>query len=352
MENSISSHGTLIRQYVLTGMIVGLLYGLIEYFVKLGSTDEQLLIPLLMRAVLAGLFVTLTAAIFEIKTGNFFVQKPFYYIVLARAIFYSFAITFWLSLINAVSHMLIRDMSFSAGLIDYLTDDSYLFNLILIFLFLISLMGAHQINSLHKKGELINFIVGKYHRPREVIRIFCFIDLKNSTSIAETLGHIRFADFLKDYYSDITEALIKTQAEIYQYVGDEIVLCWPVKNGLKMNNALRCFFLMKRIMQKKKEKYMAKFGVHPAFRAGLHGGKVIVTWVGEIKREIVYIGDVLNTAARLQEDCKRLEKDLLISQELLDQFRDLTGIEAHFIEESKPRGKAEKVRLYSLEEVV
>ena len=349
MDSRLRSHQSLIRQYIVSGICVGLVYAIIEYFAKRGSTDHQLFTPLLVRAILAGFLVTFSMAIFEIKSRNTFVQKRFAYILIVRLIFIIFIISFWLAIINAIWQMMLNQFSFQQGMLDYLTDESYLINLLLIGTFLTLLIGVNQINRLHKRGELWNFILGRYHHPREVQRIFCFVDLKGSTAIAERLGHYRFASFLKDYYSDITEALRKTHAEIYQYVGDEIVLSWPFAGGLKNNNAINCFFLMKEIISEMDSKYMEKYKVAPDFRAGLHGGQVMVTWVGEIKKEIVYIGDVLNTTSRIQEDCKRLNKDLLISKELLDQFDNLNGFIPSFVEETTPRGKATKIRLYHLE---
>jgi len=167
-------------------------------------------------------------------------------------------------------------------------------------------------------------------------------------SIAEKLGHFDFACFLKDYYSDITEALRKTNAQIYRYVGDEIILTWSFKEGLEDNNILHCFFEMKKIINDLKAKYIAKYGVYPEFKAGLHGSKVIVTWVGELKKEITYLGDVVNTTARIQEDCKRLGKDFLISEELLNRVSELGNVKASFVEEMIPRGREKSVRLYSL----
>jgi len=210
-------------------------------------------------------------------------------------------------------------------------------------------MGFYQINRLHRSWELFNFIIGRYHSPKEVNRIFCFIDLKGSTTIAEKLGHIKFANFLKDYYSDITQALQKTKAQIYQYVGDEIVLSWSSESGLKDKRMINCFFLMKSLIEIKKEDYMSKYGFYPQFRAGLHGGNVTVTWVGELKKEIVYIGDVLNTTSRMQEDCKRLSKDFLISGDLLEQVKNTSGIKTTFVESIVPRGKEKSIRLFSIE---
>ena len=193
-------------------------------------------------------------------------------------------------------------------------------------------------------------MLGRYHRPREVDRIFCFIDLKDSTTIAEKLGHLRFAMFLRDYYSDISEALRKTAAQVYQYVGDEIVLSWSFSDGLKDNNIINCVFKMKKILNGLRQKYINRYGVFPEFRAGLHGGNVIVTWVGELKKEIVYFGVTVNTASRIQEECKRLGRDFLISEDILKHLHISHIIQASFVEETIPRGKMKSVKLYSIEE--
>jgi len=235
-------------------------------------------------------------------------------------------------------------------LIEYLKDEMYVINLSSVFSVMILAVGLGQINSLHRKGELLNFVLGKYHKPREVERIFCFIDLKGSTTIAEKLGHFQFAMFMKDYYADMTDALRNTNAQIYQYVGDEIILSWSYENGLRNNNLINCFFQMQNIFDGLKQEYMSKYGVYPEFKAGIHGGLVIVTWIGELKKEIVYMGDVLNTTKRIQDDCKRLAKDFLISNELLNRVKSLGNIKASFVEEIVLRGKEKSIKLYSLEQ--
>ncbi len=94
---------------------------------------------------------------------------------------------------------------------------------------------------------------------------------------------------------------------------------------------------------------MDRYGVYPEFKAGVHGGKVIVTWIGELKKEIVYIGDVLNTTSRIQEYCKSLGKDFLISEELLKKVNQLGEIKASYVENTILRGKESKIILHSLE---
>jgi adenylate cyclase len=341
----------LIWQYGVFGISIGILFALLEYLVRINTDDPQLFFPLIIRGILLGALVSISVAIFEIFSQDVLKQKRFLYIVLVRSSGYTLLIVFWLSIINGIWSSINLHLTFFGGLMDYYSDSSFIINVVSVFLALILLVGARQINSLHRKGELLKFILGRYHTPQEVNRIFCFIDLKGSTTIAERLGHLRFGSFLKDYYSDISDAIRNSQAEIYQYVGDEIILSWPYNEGIKDGKVIHCFFRMREQIETLRQKYMQKYGVVPEFKAGLHGGQVTVTWVGELKKEIVYLGDVLNTTARIQENCKRLSRDFLISQELLEDIPPSGSIIASFVEEIVPRGKEQAIRLYSLERV-
>ena len=300
-------------------------------------------IELYIWIVIAGIVASWLVHFRVINTSNRFV-----YLVLVRSVVYIFLITAWLLITNSIWYSVNGIGPFNIQMREYFIGEMFAINLVVIMISVVVVVGIGAINNLRRKGELIAFILGRYHEPREVERIFCFIDLKNSTAIAEKLGHRKYASFIKAYYSDISEALRATKAGIYQYVGDEIVLSWPLKEGLKDNRLVYCFFLMQDIFQNRKAVYLEKYGVYPEFRAALHGGKVIVTWVGDLKKEIVYIGDVVNTTARIREDCKRLEKDFLISEELLQQLGALDDVKATFIEETVPRGKAKSVKVYSL----
>ena len=60
-------------------------------------------------------------------------------------------------------------------------------------------------------------------------------------------------------------------------------------------------------------RYTRDFGTVPRFRAGLHGGMVTAGELGDLRRQIVFVGDILNTAARLEEYAKRTGLDLVVS---------------------------------------
>jgi len=205
-----------------------------------------------------------------------------------------------------------------------------------------------QINHLLGEGILWKFIRGKYHKPREEERIFMFLDMKSSTTIAEQLGHVRFYTLLNELFHEISEPILQTKAEIYQYVGDEVILTWEVEHGLKNSNCLKTFFMFQESLLKNSENYIKNFGVKPEFKAGLHFGKVVSAQIGDLKREIVYNGDVLNTTARIQNECNKYQRNCLVSGTLMSRLRQMNGFQWERIDAVTLRGKETEVELFSV----
>lgn len=202
------------------------------------------------------------------------------------------------------------------------------------------------------QGVLKNFLIGKYHKPIQEDRIFMFLDMRSSTTIAEKLGHVRYYKLLNDYYADITKCIIKTSGEIYQYVGDEIVISWQLKHGLNNNNCLRCFFLIKQLFKLVSEKYNNEFGLIPGFKAGLHCGNVTTGEIGVVKKEIIFTGDVLNTTARIQSLCNAYDVDILVSDNLISKLELEGNYILTEIGECELRGKNEKVKLQTVKKCI
>jgi adenylate cyclase len=70
--------------------------------------------------------------------------------------------------------------------------------------------------------------------------------------------------------------------------------------------------------------------------------------LGDLRQQIVFVGDILNTAARLEEYAKRSGLDLVISGVLLERLALPAGVEARRCGELELRGKEERVAAYSL----
>jgi len=223
------------------------------------------------------------------------------------------------------------------------------FWLIVVFFTLVFL----NVNEKYGPGVFRKLLMGRYHRPREEERIFMFLDIRSSTTIAERLGHIRFFNLLNDFFQDITNPIISHSGEIYQYVGDEVVITWEMDKGLRNANCIRCFFQIQEAIQRASGRYRDKYGVVPEFKAGLHCGPVTVGEIGVIKKDIVYSGDVLNTTSRIQSVCNKFRVKILLSKELLDRLSlPPHGFSSRRMGIIELKGKKQKVELYTFEEAI
>ena len=74
-----------------------------------------------------------------------------------------------------------------------------------------------------------------------------FLDMKSSTTIAESLGHVRYFEMLREYYFDLSDPIVKYSGEIYQYVGDEIVVSWKFNSVLENNKCIECFLTLTKM---------------------------------------------------------------------------------------------------------
>src|SRR6478736_49092 len=212
---------------------------------------------------------------------------------------------------------------------------------------IVSLFYAEVSESLGP-GVLANFFKGKYHTPVLEERIYMFLDMKSSTTIAENLGHVRYFEMLREYYADISGSIIKYSGEIYQYVGDEVIVSWTLKKGLQNNNCIQCFFAMKEALEKQARKYNDRFGVLPGFKAGFHVGKVTTGEIGVIKKDIMFTGDVLNTTARIQGLCNTYKVDILISDDLRKKIFPDKQWQIKSMGENALRGRDEKIDLFTI----
>jgi len=226
------------------------------------------------------------------------------------------------------------------------TLHNYLFWLLIVSMTFIALL----VHDKYGPGVFLSFLLGKYFHPKREDRIFMFLDLRGSTAIAEQLGENQYFHFLKDVFRDATPGIINSKGEIYQYVGDEIVISWKKESGTRNANCLQCFFDIQRCLLDKAYYYRETYnGIVPEFKAGLHYGFVMTGEIGVVKRDIAHSGDVLNTAARIQSKCNELGVNILISKYLLDNLEILPdSFKPRAVGEMALRGKKQTVMLYTI----
>jgi class 3 adenylate cyclase len=207
-----------------------------------------------------------------------------------------------------------------------------------------------QMNRMIGANVLGYFAAGVYRRPTAEERVFLFVDLVGSTQLAERLGSARYFELLRRFVDDLSEPVVEAEGEIYQYAGDEVVITWPLAAGVRAANCVACFFAIRAAVARHAARYESEFGVVPRFRGGLHGGAVTAGELGDLRQQIVFVGDILNTAARLEEYAKRSGLDLVVSGALLERLTLPPGVETTRCGELALRGKDAPVAAYGLAE--
>lgn len=204
-----------------------------------------------------------------------------------------------------------------------------------------------EISDKYGPGGIRNLLRGRYNKPRKENRIFVFLDINDSTTIAERIGHDKYFNMLKDFFADITEPILANGGHIYQYVGDEVVICWINTPA----NKRRCLKFLKQatLAIKRKEKYyLSHYEVAPSFKAGIHAGDVTAGYIGIVKKDLVFSGDTLNTTARIRSKCHDLKKPFVASNEFLQDFRMPHPFTADEIGEISLKGREEKEKLFAV----
>jgi adenylate cyclase len=202
------------------------------------------------------------------------------------------------------------------------------------------------INEKYSPGVFFDILIGKYIRPKVENRIIMFMDLKDSTPIAEKLGHNRYFEFITEFIYLLSLAIIEFEGTIYQYVGDEIVCSW--KNTEK--NTSRCLDTIiqsRKNIQKKSAYFKRKFGIVPDFRVGINVGEVTIGEIGVLKKDLAMSGDTMNTTARIRSACTELNRHYIVSKEFVGASQ-LKGWQTESLGLVDLKGKDEKIELFAL----
>jgi adenylate cyclase len=269
---------------------------------------------------------------------------------LPLAAYFSIKVVFYLVVIMA-SLLLVR-LLVAPFLPPRTADDATLRNSI-IFAVAMSLFAnvTIEMGLLLGFGTLKNLLTGRYVQPKKEQMTFLLIDMKDSTGLAERLGPIRFHELLNDFFRDVADAALECGAGIHKYVGDEAILTWPADRGLADGDCLACPFVARDFIAARGERYRRRFAALPEFRAALHCGEIVAGEIGDLRREIAYIGDTLNVAARLLDAAKTLGHDVLISADLLARARLPAGITAEPLPTLTVRGRAAPLGIAALQRV-
>ncbi len=205
---------------------------------------------------------------------------------------------------------------------------------------------AIEINEKYSPGVFVDIMLGRYLQPREESRIIMFLDLKDSTPIAEKLGHNEYFLFIRDFIFYTSAGIMKHNGRIYQYLGDEIVVWWP-DNRQNAKKCVQALLEIRKELNKNGERFRRRYGVIPEYKAGIHVGTVMVGQIGIIKKDLVMSGDAINTAARIRSACSEMNQKYMLSKEMIELL-ELKDFQSDNLGPIELKGKNQTVELFAL----
>lgn len=206
-----------------------------------------------------------------------------------------------------------------------------------------------EVSMLLGPGVLQNFLRGYYHRPRRENRLLVFFDMRGSTEIAEKIGDLAFHKLLNRFFNDLAEPVLAWRGSIHKYVGDEMIVTWPLDDRRRRPEcAYKAVMAARERLARLGESYLREFGVAPDFRAVLHAGPVVAGEMGIVKREIGLLGDTMNTTAKIETATKKLNHGVIASDEALAAAPLPEDLHANPLGSFPLPGKSAPVSLHSI----
>jgi adenylate cyclase len=196
---------------------------------------------------------------------------------------------------------------------------------------------------------LLNFLSGRYHSPVEENRFVLFVDIAGSTGLAERLGGVGIHRFLDRTFRLLTIAVEDYRGEVLSYVGDEVIVTWPQRGGAVDCRPLQCFMAMRDELAQAAGLFEREFGAVPRIRGSLHFGPVIIGEIGDVKRAIVFNGDVMNTAARLEELSRTVDGGFLASRAAMERFGSVPPFAIRDLGRLPIRGRADGIDVVGID---
>ena len=97
-----------------------------------------------------------------------------------------------------------------------------------------------------------------------------FLDIADSTRLSEALGDVRVQSLIGRFFFDIADPIAENGGETHRYIGDEIVVTWPLSVATKDAWCVKCVFDIQRLIATQSARYKADFDLVPQFRVGMH----------------------------------------------------------------------------------
>jgi adenylate cyclase len=190
---------------------------------------------------------------------------------------------------------------------------------------------------------------GRGDEQREVREVravaILFVDLRRWSGLAERQWPVDLSWVLDQYFERVGQAVHDSGGMANQFIGDSVMAIFGLDTDLDTacRQAVQASALIDRRMQEWSHTFEAQFGQPVDFGMGLHAGRAAVGRVGfEHTTTFTAVGEVVNTASRLQEYTKSAQARLVLSLEVARRAGVADGLGE--VRQVQVRGRSEPLQ--------
>jgi adenylate cyclase len=176
-----------------------------------------------------------------------------------------------------------------------------------------------------------------------------FSDIRGFTSMSEKMEPEEVVTFLREYLTEMTEAVFHHGGTVDKYIGDAIMALYnvPFEAPDHAAQAVRTALEFQRRLMPLAERFAAKHQGTLACGVGINTGDAVVGTIGSRQRlEYTAIGDAINLGSRLESITKDFNVPVVISEATWLEVKDL--FETRYLGEVTVKGKEIPVKIYTV----
>lgn len=180
----------------------------------------------------------------------------------------------------------------------------------------------------------------------EVTILFC--DIRDFTAIAEAQSAQKTFSWLNQFFTSINQVVEACHGFIDKYLGDAVMVVFD-RSQHHATDGLTAVVKIAQALTQLNQEQAASLDAPIRVGMGLHTGQAVIGTIGASRRmDTTVVGDVVNTAARLEELTKVYACQSIVSEAVVAQLAEGHPFQLRWVDQVTPRGKQTQIQLYEV----